>query len=418
MKSEIYLIRESLCEIGIGKKSWWEGQSYYEETKDIVRICQNGSFGLEIDGKEILPAIYSSIICFDSNYDDKESWLLVEQNNKYGLFKCTENGSVFCLEVIYDEISKYPYCNNTATLRLGGMQGLYDLDRGVVVPCLYDEIIKPTSWGFHVKLKGLNGIHDNIPCIYDDFEIKDYSYAIVIKNGGRGICKRGKEIIPPIYDLVEYCYFDMYKTFLNGKVGVYENDCLICNPLYDDFFIDYRGNILRKNELYGIITDNKKIIEPQYEDIKKLSSTFYAYLQMGRWGIVDENNRIILSPQYQDIYTVDMADDEGKPLFRVKIGLYWGIVNLNGLFVIPTKYDYITSDKGIIYVRKGRNSYRLDNNSEKFVKKIGADYSCGYIDDSLLFKYDCNLMNLFDTDEQDAPTSKKDVEITTDELPF
>ena len=57
----------------------------YDKPKHIIRTCQDGLFGLEIENKEILPPIYSSINFFDSEFDGTTVWLIVEKDNKFGL---------------------------------------------------------------------------------------------------------------------------------------------------------------------------------------------------------------------------------------------------------------------------------------------------------------------------------------------
>ena len=387
--------RKLLCEIGVGRKSWWEGQSYYEETKTIVRTCQDGLFGLEIENEEFLPPINSSIECFYKSDNEKEVWLLVEQNNKYGLIKCTENTCTFDLEIKYDEIFY-------GKIKCNGLYGIYNIHKGWIVPCLYEEIIKETKQGYVVKQNGLKGIHGLIPCAYDDI-ILENSCAIVVKNNRIGVYKNGKEIIHPAYDKIE-CLLDydehyicnniIYKTYLNDKVGVYKNDHKICTPIYDDFIINEKSHLIKLKGLYGIITDNNKIIEPQYESIKRLYPEFYAFFQSGKWGIINESNIIVFKPQFIDIDAINIVDNEGKPLFCIKFDSYWGIMNFEGNLIVPAIYDYITTDGENIYARKGRNKFKLDKD-EKFVEKIGYDQSCGYLENIALLAYDSSLNDFF-----------------------
>lgn len=386
--------RKLLCEIGVGRKSWWEGQGYYEEAKTIVRTCQNELFGLEIDNKEFLPPINSSIECFYKSDNEKEVWLLVEQNNKYGLIKCTEHACTFDLEIKYDEISY-------GKIKCNGLYGIYNIHKGWIIPCLYEEIIKETEQGYVVKQNGLKGIHNLIPCAYDNI-ILEKSCTIVVKNNRIGVYKSGKEIIHPAYDKIE-CLFDydenfifnniIYKTHLNDKVGVYKNEHKICNPIYDDFTIDKRSHLIKLKGLYGIITDNNKIIEPQFQSIKRLYPNFYSFFQSGKWGVVDENSNVIFKPQFQDVDSIDIVNDKDKPLFKVKIEEYWGVIDWEEKFIVPAIYDYISTDEGIIYTRKGRNKYKIDKD-EEFVGKIGYDQSCGYINNPTIFAYDKNLNDL------------------------
>ena len=217
---------------------------------------------------------------------------------------------------------------------------------------------------------------------------------IVIKNGFKGICLYGKEIIPPKYDRIEHyedeifgLFIDgkiLYKVFIDGKiglhdykeeiippkydrikslcsniykiyikdkVGLYRNKKEIVPPIYDEITCEYRGNIIRSGEFYGLVTENNKIIEPLYDDIKTIFP-FYAFCQSGKWGVLDENSNVIFKTQFQDVDSIDIVDDKDRSLFKVKIDEYWGVINWEEKFIVPAIYDYISTDEGIIYTRK------------------------------------------------------------------
>ena len=348
--------RERLHEIGVGEKKWWEGQSYYEETKTIVRTCRDGLFGLIIDNEELLPPIYSSIECFYKNYNDKEVWLLVKQNNKYGLIKCTEHTTTFCLEIKYDEISH-------SHIKCNGFYGIYDIYKGIIIPCIYDEVEKTKFNNIYiVKQNGFKGIHGLIPCIYDDIELysctKDINYSIVVKNELCGIYSNGKEIIPTVYD---------------------------------DINIDHNGIVLKKGNLKGFYTEENNIVEPQYEDINKLCAQYYAFLQLGKWGVINNNNEVIVPPIYQDI---KLEKSDNDLFFSVLLDDYMGILNTSGTTIIPIKFNDIIIEEGIFYLRIGKNMYVWDK-AEKFIKTFWNDYSCGYDDiNSSIITYDSHLVDL------------------------
>ncbi len=434
----------------------------YHKPKNIIRTCQDGLFGFEIDNKEILPPIYSSINFFDSGFDGTTVWLIVEKDNKFGLIKCTQYSSDFCLEIIYDSIIKSPYDisygewgSSRVEPRCGEFIGIYDLiAKRMIIPCQYNKIER-TIYGYLVELNGLKGAyvfnerHGSyassldylIPCLYDDIEFAHnltclspgkFSTMIVIKNGLKGICLSGKEIIPPIYDKIDnyidehieiwniiYTVFiggkiglynskeniippkydriknlcsDIYKIYLKDKVGLYKNKKEIVPPTYDEITCEYRGNIIRSGEFYGLVTKNNKIIEPLYDDIKTIFP-FYAFCQSGKWGVLDENSNVIFKTQFQDVDSIDIVDDKDKSLFKVKINEYWGVIDWEEKFIVPAIYDYISTDEGILYARKGRNKYKIEN-GEEFINKIGYDQSCGYINNPSIFAYDKSLNDL------------------------
>ena len=113
-----------------------------------------------------------------------------------------------------------------------------------------------------------------------------------------------------------------------------------------------------------------------------------------KWGVLDEDNNVILKPKYQNIDFLPFIDEKGRPSFKVQIEDYWGIVDLEGKNIIPPKYNNILFNNGYFIVRKGRNKFKLQE-EEEFLEKIEYDYSCGYVDNQSLLSFDSNLSDLF-----------------------
>lgn len=419
----------------------------YEDYKDeknlqsLSRTFYNGLFGLEIGNREILPPIYSSINYYYKRGDYRPSldWLIVEKDNKFGLMKCSVHSCEFCLEVIYDKIIKleesYNY-NKMLELRRAGFKGIYNLEKNMMIPCIYNEI-KKTPYGHLVELNGLKGVYfdsfistpcsydeidytrDNykhanylivsknnykgiycnerevLPAIYDSIEILNDGRYKVVQEGKVGIYSNEKAIIPTIFDSIEDCWNGTYKTKLNEKIGIYKNECEIIPTIYDDIIILYKGFIIQKGGFYGLITDDNKIIEPQYENIKRLCFNYYAILQLGKWGIIENNNKLIISPKYEDIEALCYESKfNNMILFNAKLKNYWGTIDIMNNIIIPFKYDYITTSKNNIYGRIGRIYYLL-NKGEEFKSQFLSDYSCGYDNsNSSIFEFDKDELDL------------------------
>lgn len=401
-----YMERETLCYIYSKDTHQDEDCKLYVTAKSITKIFHNGLFGLEIDNKIVLSPIYTSIDIFACDCNGTTKWLIIKQNNKYGLMKCTKESSDLCLDIIYDEIIKTNSWNPIILeLRRKEFKGIYNLNEGMIFPCIYNYI-ENTFWGFLVHLNGLKGAYVNrgniytIPCLYDDiifnndvFLGTDYSYISIVKDNHKGIFRYGKEIVPAIYDSVEVLSNDKYRTSLNGKIGLYNNEYEICPPVFDE--IDYLGKIVKKGILYGLITDDNKIIEPQYENIKRLCFNYYAILHLGKWGIIDNYNKLFINPQYEDIEALCYESKfNNMILFKAKSDNYWGTIDIMNNTIIPFKFDYITTSKKSIYGRIGRNYYLL-NKGEEFKSQFFSDYSCGYDNsNSSIFDFDKDELDL------------------------
>ena len=420
--------KQILCEIEYSP-TWDEGVRYYRDSINIILTSQDNLYGLEMYGKEILPIEYSSISLFykRDDYKDVVSWFLIEKDSKYGLLKCNEQASIFSLEVIYDKIEKtdrfgtdsnWPDIFGVLDIICEGKHGRYDIYKGLLVPCLYDEIIGSTDY-FIVVQDGLKGAYFNdkmiIPCLYDNIENRN----IVVKNGRKGLYAAGKEVVQPIYEDIKFFAIQshnqrnhqIYRTFTNHLVGLCDIKGEICSPMYDEIIEEYSiGVTIKKGKLIGCYTEKNKIIEPQFDDIKRLSPQYYAYSQQGRWGVFNDEGDIIINPIYDEVKLL------GSARFSVLIDNKWGLVDLHGEYIASAKFDVIEIMGKTIYARIGRKMYVLKNDTE-FLKTFWSDRSCGYIDKSSVLEYDSNLENLFNVNEPVKSNSSNDA-IAIDELPF
>lgn len=368
--------KQIIGEINYGKELWDEGYMYHEHSVSIVLISHDNLFGLEIGGLEVLPIKYASINIIYTDRYSTTKWFIIEQDSKFGILKCTERGAELLLNVIYDKIEK---ANNFGSgnvawgdfcglleLTIKKYQGIFDIYKGLMVPCQYDSII----------------------------HVSNHTLFKVVKNGRVGLFSNGNEIVPVLYDDVGQLSRG-YKVTLNGLHGIYINGSEKSLPIYDNITNMDGAIIIEKGGLYGILTNENTIIEPIYKKIKQLYANYYAFFESDNWGVLDNKGHIIISPKYQQIYCINITDKSDNCCFCVQIDDYWGVINTKETIIIQPIYDYITVKDGIAYARIGRRKFIINKNEETAENFIGNN-TLGYEEEhSTMLAYDCSIIDLF-----------------------
>lgn len=250
------------------------------------------------EGTLLLPVIYQSIIPIDENSSNAED----------NVYRC----------------------------QLNGKWGIVSNVKGVLLPCLYDELtnegngiwqVKAQGRFGYVSLDGTTSIDVKIPCFYES--IGGYSTTSPIRATLRGkkgmIDGENNTIIPFNFSSIGnfYVYDDGKRVcwVSDGKKhGIYTSE----------------GHELQKcdiEEAYYVSSDNVRV---------KLSFTDFpevAYIHIkrdGMWGILGAKElRTLIPCSYA--YISPIAG--GKAFF--KSGNKWGIVSVQGKTIQPAIYDQI-----------------------------------------------------------------------------
>ena len=164
------------------------------------------------------------------------------------------------------------------------------------------------------KSNGLWGFYSqnnrsiNIPPMYDDIEALDSKY-IKVKRGGRwGIVSTdGYQLINTSYDNIE-----TFGGYSSGKFKV------------------------RLNGNYGIVDENDTvIIPPLYQSIYRINDQYIKAEKEYKYGIIDMyNGKIAVSISYDDVNFLN-------PYFKVKFGGKWGLIDKLQNTIVPANYDDI-----------------------------------------------------------------------------
>ena len=226
---------------------------------------------------------------------------------------------------------------------------------------------------------------------------------IVTKNNLKGSYdSKGKELIPIKYDKIEdfgdywHCF---WKVYLNGLQGLYSYEGKQVLPAeYEKISSIDRGYkkspslIVKEKGKYGMLNaQGERLIKSEYDDVKfdnghycfqkgekkdylkrdkqtllkgitikgqitnwieekgnsKQISYFIFEDNNGRFGLFDENDSALISPQYKSMDSYYNISSGNKDYLVVKQNSHYGVINLSNKVLVPLKYKSFSK----IYIR-------------------------------------------------------------------
>ena len=174
----------------------------------------------------------------------------------------------------------------------------------------------------------------------------------------------GKIVIPCEYDYITYMDDDntymMEKDGLLGIVDKTGKEILPCEYTRlgsrsmegDDYVPAQKG----QKDPFGFISikDGKVMIEPKFMDARSFNGTDLAPVQFDNelWGYIDRKGNTVIEPKFEEAFEFgglsEAGDEKAGEVARVRmtgkgrdsLGKE-GIIDTEGNFVIPDKYDWI-----------------------------------------------------------------------------
>ena len=232
--------------------------------------------------------------------------------------------------------------------------------------------------------------------------LKDHMF-IVTKNHLKGIYNtQGKELIPIKYSKIErigdnWSFF--WKVYLNGLQGLYTYEGKeVLSAEYENISSIDRGYgkaanlIVKEKGQYGMFNaEGERLIKSEYDDVKFDNGHYYFqkgekkdYLKRdkqtllkdisikgqitnwveekgnskqisyfifednkGRFGLFDENDSALISPQYESMDSYYNISSGNKDYLVVKQNSLYGVINFSNEVLIPLKYKLFSK----IYIR-------------------------------------------------------------------
>jgi hypothetical protein len=214
---------------------------------------------------------------------------------------------------------------------------------------------------------------------------KDNQYKIFNKNG--------ESIIPDEYKFKEL-RSGLVVVVKNNKYHILDKSGDIISPDYYDSIEFLSDSILKVKiaNTYGLLNESMNTIVPvEYDDIRTYKDDLVAVSQGKKWGFINKKGKVVIPIEYQVVIVRDffegltfvfkndkplIIDATGKVVHTIGEKYYfqevlsknlisvtskdstgnykYGVINLQGIEVIPCKYDFINLylTDGLISVNK------------------------------------------------------------------
>lgn len=105
--------------------------------------------------------------------------------------------------------------------------------------------------------------------------------------------------------------------------------------LFSGILLAQQPEIFEKSDKYGIKEQNRIIVKPKYTKIEVLSPDFYAVQNGERSGVINKNGVSLIPEIYDEIKYY------GQNLFLIRLKNRWGLVNRSNKILLPTEYTEI-----------------------------------------------------------------------------
>ena len=293
----------------------------------------NISFGiLDIAGNKVSDPIFSIISGIKTGLGFIVGVEIKKANQQYSDLKygIIDSKGNYIVMPNYEQISYDESCNLFKTTLSYSETGRYPFEK------LSNDV---SIDGFFV-INDDKGIISKVPVKLADWcgSFSEEGYAEVIKGGIKGKINKTNQIV----------------SFINEK-------CIVIPKQYDfacNFNFGYAP--VSKNGKYGIIDSTfKEIIPCNYEFIDPLSPTRFKFKEGKKWGIIDENENIIINPEYLSIS--HQSDDYFKVELSIPNGSgseqHFGVIDKNGEIAIPIKclsISKMTYEDNVFWLTKTR----------------------------------------------------------------
>lgn len=186
------------------------------------------------------------------------------------------------------------------------------------------------------------------------------------------------------YELMQEVEYKYYVLEVGGKYGVIKRDgTVMIEPIYDEVQIPNQDKeifIVKESDMYKVFNENSEQIFKDITEVTAISgtnsigeviynNTVLKYKENDKYGLLDFKGKKVTEALYEEM--TSLTDKYGEILVKKDGKL--GVINVKGINLVDTKFDYI---KGDGYVKNGSykdSGYIIGNKSNQ-----GMRY--GYID--------------------------------------
>lgn len=355
--------------------NYYNSETMYKASGFVVKKKVEDSYKygyINSNGKVLLDTQYTEISRINEIIDDKNIFLLVFKNGQAGIVK--NNKTILNYE--YEDISYNAY-NNMFVIQRNAKSGIADIKGKIIIQPEYDSIMFGGIYINAVKnneitildLQG-NKIENNN--IYAKLPTSNNNYYITIDKDEiyRVVDREDNVKIDNNYTYIEHIKDEYFIVYKDGKNGIIDlSGKSIADLKYNSIFkiagteiiqanINNTNNItLLNNEMKIVCNMNNASIEKEdnyfkvfsNDDIKYFDNNgneisykqiepnnkMYAKKINGKWGFVNEENKLIINNEY------DMVTEFNKYGFAgIKKDGKWGVVNIKGEIIQEPIYSF------------------------------------------------------------------------------
>lgn len=353
------------------------------------------------DYKRITPAHFVNITNVVGNK------LVFGQGDKYGLYDLDKEEKMkFLFDSLYLEGEFFYGYNNNVKRKYWSVYDTFAVKRSKFE---YEQILpyknhlfavkRRDHWGF-MNRNGIEVIH----CVYDSVgEINNDLITVKYHNNYGVIDKEGSWVVLPRKEKVKMLADEVFLSFgfvtttlehVNGDLLYFTDNSIqfidgsLVESLPDGKVrrLDVTGTILNENEIvvanyggkkyinddyvavkingsYGMIdrASSELRITNRYQDVGRVSKGLVSVQILGKWGIIDLNEKLIVQPIYDHIFQFNndlaIVSSKGK----------WGIIGKAGEHVLVPKFDVLERLVSGNFKTKKDNKFGLVNAKGRIV---------------------------------------------------
>lgn len=376
----------------------------------IIALGRNSKHGvININNEVVLPFEYDEI----HKVSETKNYCRITKDNKFGLVNADNAKLVIPIEYesIYFVDEMY-IGSELVVAQKDGKAGIVNMKNKVIVPFIYDRI-ELTGNCFKVYKDGAAGLLDSkgmkiLPAIaLDIFDVSDgFITAWVFEDYESKYAvydMKGNEIVPPIYDYINYHASEKYMIVNNGGIANLVDkatgEAVLANSCYSDiWYVNDKYFAGGNNGYYSIVNfsgqeltppyyfrvnvvnvNNEELLAAEWNENKKFDRNIDYFKQTkgpSPWaaeevGKAIENNLVPF--EYQVAFASNIKRNEFCNIIVAFLEKYYStaredIINYNKIDVLnPPVVDGFNEDIAIclhLGIVKGRGNGMFDGESE------------------------------------------------------
>lgn len=305
---------------------------------------------MDYSGETIISAQYEQLGFF------KEGLALAMKNGRFGYI---DKGNRTIIPFIYDEATEFEQGRAIVTVK--EKQGMIDRSGDIIFPLEFEDIGILSEGLIYAAKDSLYGYFDKnfnprVSYKFDEaYTFIDGKAKVQIGEKQAFIDEYGTYVVPPGFGSISF-FNDSLLIFEDDEYfGLMRKNCeLVIQAQYDEIGILSlnRALVVYEDQVGYVDGAGKLVIKTLYETFPnyvkrgQFKSNLAIVKLRGKYGIIDQNGKVILPISFTDIGDV-------SSLIAFSKGKGWGFMDQTGKIILPAEYDFAESFvKGLAVVEK------------------------------------------------------------------